>query len=71
MCVSPEESLLSTDSKTVFFFLFPGICKLINNGSYIAAFPPHEVILKYNFNLKKVSHDQNADFFFLSLAAVL
>lgn len=39
-----REAFIWTDSKTVLLFLFLGICKLINNGSYIAAFPPHEVI---------------------------
>lgn len=57
-----------TDSRTVLFFLFPGICKLINNGSYIAAFPPHEVIsiLKKSFSCSLVTL-----FFFLSLATSL
>lgn len=38
---------------TQIFVLFLGIRKLINNGSYIAAFPPHEVILKDIFHSTK------------------
>lgn len=56
--VTAEGSLHLNKLKNCWFLLFSGICKLINNGSYIAAFPPHEVILKYNFHLKKCSHAQ-------------
>jgi hypothetical protein len=38
---------------TSIFHLSLGIRKLITNGSYIAAFPPHEVILKNIFHLVK------------------
>lgn len=55
MYVAAEGSLHLNKLKNCWFLLFSGICKLINNGSYIAAFPPHEVILKYNFHYKMFS----------------
>lgn len=65
MYVAAEGSLHLNKLKNCWFLLFSGICKLINNGSYIAAFPPHEVILKYNFHYKMFSCSMLDPIFFI------